>query len=213
MERNGVVGLGDRVEELVETDRTAAAVPTGEILALQELRDRDVRGEANQVFEFERAEPGGVEVDPRPGHVEDLAELGAVGLRIRADLVPRERLPRIGSSGRVADHPREVPDDDHHVMAQILKVSKFLEDDRVAQMQIRCSGIQPELDDERTLGRARSLELRTQLRLDDEIGDATADDAQLRVHGGERPGSQRPPCITRLRGAQGDQPADADQPV
>ena len=94
-ERHRVVGLGERIEELVETDRTAAPVARRKILALEHLGDGDVRRLADDVLEGERREPGRVELEANPCHVEHAAELRAIRFRIDTDLLARELLARL----------------------------------------------------------------------------------------------------------------------
>src|SRR6267142_1561028 len=98
-ERDRIVALGERVEELVEADRPARCVASGKILALQDARHRQVGGLANDVLEGERAEPLRVEPHLRAAHVEHLPELRLVRLGVAADLVPRERAARLQAAG------------------------------------------------------------------------------------------------------------------
>jgi len=62
-----------------------------------------------------------------------------------ADLVRGERLARLRTPGGIADHAREVADDDDHLMAEVLEVAQLSQHHRVAQMKIGRGGIEPQL--------------------------------------------------------------------
>ena len=49
----------------------------------------------------------------------------------------------------VADQPGEVADEKNHLVPQVLKVLELLNEDGVAQVQIRGGGVEPGLDPER----------------------------------------------------------------
>ena len=78
-------------------------------------------------------------------HVQDLAQLRAIRLRVRADLVPGQGLARLRASGRIADHPGEVPDDDDDLVAELLEVAQFLKYDGVPEVQVGRGGSRPSL--------------------------------------------------------------------
>ena len=182
-ERDGVVALGERVEELVEADRPPRRVAGGEILPLQDARDGQVRGLANDVLERQRAEPLRVEPHQGAAHVEHLPELGPVRLRVAADLVPGERPPRLRAAGGVADHPGEVPDDDDDLVSEVLEIAQLLEDHRVSQVQVGRGRVESQLDLERVAGPTGALELGPQLGVHDDLGGAPTDPGELLIHG------------------------------
>ena len=76
--RNSISEIGD-----------AVAVAVGEVVALEHPGDGHLRREPQDVFHVERREPLGVaaHLEAALGHVEDVADLFEVGLRVRVDLV------------------------------------------------------------------------------------------------------------------------------
>ncbi len=184
-QRHRIVSLGDRVEELVQADRTLGGVPCGEVLALEHPGYRQARRFADDALEGQRREPRRVEVDTRARHVDHLAELRAVRVRVRANLVPGERLASLRAAGRIADHAGEVADDHDDLVAQILKVPELPQDDRMTQVKVGRGWIEPQLDPQRRAGASRSLELLGELGLHDDVDGTPPDDLQLRVDRGE----------------------------
>ena len=178
-----VVGLRDRVQELVQADGPPAGIAAREIFTLEHLRHREVGGFPDHALECERREPRRVELDSRPGHLQDLAELGAVRLGVRPDLVPRKRPARLGASRGISDHAGEIADDDDDLVAEILEVSELLEHDRVPQVQIRGGRVETQLDLERCAGRPGALKFLYQLRLNDDLGRPSAEAGHLLVDG------------------------------
>ena len=47
--------------------------------------------------------------------------------------------------GRVADHPGEIPDQEHHVVAEVLELPHLVQQNRVAEMQVRGRRVEPRL--------------------------------------------------------------------
>src|SRR4030095_2563504 len=157
----------------------------------------------NDALEGQSREPRRVELDARPRHVDDLAELRAVRVSVPADLVRGERLARLRASRRIADHAGEVADDDDHLMAEILEVAQLAQDDRVAQMKIGRGGVEPQLDLERSASLARSLELLRELRRPHEVGRAASDDPELLVDRRELQTAQATGVVShRFRGCK-----------
>jgi hypothetical protein len=94
LEGHRVVSLRQRIEELVEGDRLARGPALLEIVALEDPRHRDLRGETNEALGAERREPAAVELDHGLLLVQDLERLRRVGLRVDLDLGPRQLRPR-----------------------------------------------------------------------------------------------------------------------
>ena len=111
--------------------------------------------------------------------VEDLEDLLLVGLGVGDDLMPIERLARLGTTAGIADHPREVADQKDRAVAAILEVAQLLQHDRVAEMQVRRRGIRAELDAQRFSALRRALELANEIVLGDDLDRATPQDGQL----------------------------------
>ncbi len=103
-----------------------------ELLALQHLGDGEVRGEADDAFETERAQPLGVEADFCLVAVEDAEDLVGVGLRVLVDLLAGQRLARYGTAGRVADERGEVAHEEDDLMAEVLEVLELAHQHGVA---------------------------------------------------------------------------------
>ena len=55
-------------------------------------------------------------------------------------------------SRRIANHSRKVHDQEHDVVDHILKVAQFVDQPRVAHVQVRCGRIEPGLDAQRPPG-------------------------------------------------------------
>ena len=153
-QRHRIIGLGDRVQELVKTDRALGSVARGEVFALEHPGDREARRFADDVFEGQGREPRRVEFDARPRHVDDLAELRAVGVRVRANLVAGERLARLRPPRGVTDHAGEIADDHDHLMAQLLEIAQFGQHDGVPQVQVGRRRVEAQLDLQRRPGAA-----------------------------------------------------------
>src|SRR5262249_2998268 len=183
-QRDRVVALRERIEKLVEADRPARGVAVGEIFALEHLGQREMCRLTDDVLEGQLRQPRRIEIDPRSAHVQDLAELRAVRLRVGANLLPRERLARLRAPRGITDHAGEVADDDDDLVAEVLEVAQLLQDDRVPEVQVGRRGIEAELDQERAPGPRRALELPAQLGLDDDLGGPAPDAGHLDVDRG-----------------------------
>jgi hypothetical protein len=151
-ERDGVIALGDRVEELVQADGPSRRVAGGEVLPLEHPRHREVRRLTDDLLEGQRPEPLRIEPHLGSSHVQDFPQLRLVRLGIVPDLVPRERPARLGAARRVADHPGEVADDDDDLVAQLLEVAQLLQHHGVAEVQVGRRRVEPELDLQRDAG-------------------------------------------------------------
>jgi hypothetical protein len=68
-------------------------------------------------------------------------------------------------AGRVADHPGEVPDEEHHVVAELLKVAQLVDENGMAEMQVGSGGVEAGLDAQRAAG----LEFFDQVGFDQEF--------------------------------------------
>src|SRR5436305_12227730 len=81
---------------------------------------------------------------------------------------------RRGAPARVADHSREIADDQHRMVAEVLKLSQFSKDNRVAKVNIGAGRIDSELHAQRTSER----ELRPQFILANDLGRASFENRQ-----------------------------------
>src|SRR5258708_14129340 len=75
-----------------------------EILALQHLRDRVLRGQPDEIFGGELREPPAVEVDHRFFRTENPENLRLVGLGVLRNLLARQRRPPHPTTGRFRAH-------------------------------------------------------------------------------------------------------------
>ena len=80
-------------------------------------------------------------------------------VRVGPDLLLGQPRPRLGAPGRIAHPGGEVPDDQHGLVAQVLKLSQLAELDRPAERHHPPPRVQAELDPERPAERQLTLEL------------------------------------------------------
>ena len=69
--------------------------------------------------------------------IQDFEDLPLIGLGIFLYLLFREGFSGFRHAGRIADHAGEVADQENHLMSEFLKVLELVDQDRMAQMQIR----------------------------------------------------------------------------
>jgi hypothetical protein len=167
--------LRDRIQELVKRDRLLLAVALLEVVALEDSRDRELAGQAQQLREAERSEPLGVVAELRATLVEDAERLLDVRPRVRVDLLGRQGRPRGVAAGRVADECREVADDEHDRVPEILELAQFAKRDGVAEVQVGGRGIDTELRAQRP----PDAKFAQQILFGHESGDAASDNMKL----------------------------------
>src|SRR5204862_6207318 len=105
----------------------------------------------------------------------DQKHLVGVGLRVVGDLVSGKWRARRVASGRIADHPREIADQENNVMSKVLQLAELVELDRIAEMEVGTRGTEPSLDLERLAAR----QLRDELGLDEDLLRAPFEHPQL----------------------------------
>ena len=81
--------------------------------------------------------------------VQDLEDLGFVGLGIGQYFFSRQGRPCRLLSGGIADEAREVPDEEGDLMAELLELGHFADEYPVTEVQIRGGGIEARLDAQR----------------------------------------------------------------
>ncbi len=81
--------------------------------------------------------------------IQHQAGLREIGLGVFVDLLARQRRAGGVAARRIADHRREIADQEDHLMAQILQLAHLVQDDRVAEVQVRRGRVQAELDAQR----------------------------------------------------------------
>ena len=133
----------------MRSDRLALFDPLPEILPLQHLLERDPTVEPDDVGERHFLEPIAIEDGAGSGRVEHFEGLGAIAFGVGEDLLVRELRSRNGTPARVADHGREIPDDEDCFVTEILKLSQLPQDHGVTEMQVGARWIDAKLDPER----------------------------------------------------------------
>ena len=165
----------------MQRDRLVALPPPLEVVALEDARQRRLRRQPDHPLGAERPEPLAVEHDLGLDRIEDLEDLLLVGLGVLQDLVRRQRRPRGLLAGRVADHPREIADEEDDPVPELLEVLHLPHDHGVAEVDVGSGRIEADLDRERLPAR----ELRLQVVALDEIDRALGEEGQLfvEIHG------------------------------
>ena len=99
--------------------------------------------------------------------IQDLEGLRFVGSSRFHDLLAREARAHFVLARGIADHRREVADQEDHLVAEFLKLPHFLDQHGVTDMQIRPRRIEPGLDPERSPFRQPIPKLVRLMDLDD----------------------------------------------
>src|SRR5471032_421400 len=170
-QRHRDIPLNQRIEKLVNGDWLIGGIALVEVVALEHPRNGVLRGQANEVRRPHLIHPGGVECHFGLGRIQDLEDLGLVGLGIIEHLLAGQRRTRCALAARVADHPGEVPYKEDHLMTQLLELTQLINKHGVAQVQIRRSRIKARLNTQRLA----ALELLDQLGLDQQFFRTTFD--------------------------------------
>ena len=170
--------MRERVEELVERDRLPRRPPLLEVVALQDPRDGHAGREPYESFGAERGQPGAVELDGGLLRIEDPEGLSRIRRGVRLDLRPRQLGPRGLAAGGVADHGREIPDDEDDAVAGVLEVLHLPEDDGVPEVNVGRRGIEADLD-----GQAATLDPPRELVLLDQVDGAPPQELEFRRSG------------------------------
>ena len=79
------------------------------VLALQHLRQRELRHQLHHVVVAQLIQPLGVVPNLRLYRIENLKNLRLISLRIRRNLRWRQRLPRHIAPGRIPNQRRRIP--------------------------------------------------------------------------------------------------------
>jgi hypothetical protein len=118
-------------------------------IALEHLRDGELRHELDHVVVVQLVEPLGVVADLGLFGIEDLENLLLVGLGVGGDLLGRQRLARDVAAGGVADERGRVADEEDDRVAELLEVAQLADEHGVAEVQIGRGGIEAGLDAQR----------------------------------------------------------------
>ena len=148
MEGDGVVALGDGVDELVEGDGLLVLEALVEHLALEHLGDGELGHELDEVVVGELVEPLGVEADFGFFAVEDFEDLVLVGFGVGGDFFAGEGLAGDVFAGGVADEGGAVADEEDDGVAELLEVAELAHEDGVAEVEVGGGGVEAGLDAE-----------------------------------------------------------------
>ncbi len=165
LDRDRVVALQQRVEQLERGDRRAGGEPLLEVVALDQAGDRGLRQQAEQLLR-RHPQPLAVEADLGALAVEQLEGLLLVGGGVGLDLLGRGHRPLRRAAAGVADPGGEVADDQHDLVARLLELAQLLQDDRVAEVDVGRGRVDPELDPQRPPGRELLLQHRRRQHVD-----------------------------------------------
>ena len=150
VQRDGIVGLRDRVQEFVQRDRRLRLEALAEIFPAEHLRDGRLRHEPDQCGVVEPVQPFGIAAHGHAVQIEDLTRLLLVGLEVRLDLLAGERRARIVAARRVADQRGRIADEQRYVVPEFDELLHLVQHDGVPQVQVAARRIDPELDSQRT---------------------------------------------------------------
>src|SRR5581483_8726487 len=134
----------------MDRDWLIGAIACAEVLTLQHASYGMLSSELDQVRRGHRSKPGRVERHLRFVRVQDFEDLISIGPCVRLDLPWRKRRTCRVLPGRVTDHRGEVSDQEDDVVAEDLKLPHLIEQNGVAQMQVRRSGVESCLDTKRS---------------------------------------------------------------
>lgn len=173
LDGDGVVGLEEGVEHFGDGDGALGFVALGEVVAVEELVDREAGREADDVGERELAEPLALVDGAGFVRVDDLEELAHIGFGVGLDVVGAEHRSGVGLAGGVADLGCPVADDEGEFVAEVLELAEFAEADDVAEVEVWPAGVEAHFETE---GLAFA-EAGDEFGLRDDLGDAALRDA------------------------------------
>ncbi|MNN41747.1 hypothetical protein D3C81_1558840 [compost metagenome] len=182
LQRYRIHPLHQRVEEFVDADRLPCGVPLREIVTFEHTRYGDFGGQLDDISERHRRQPFGVEVDLGFVRVQNFENLLAVRFRIPLHIFFCQLFTGFRFTGRVADPPREVADDQLHLMSQLLKLAKLLHDYRMSNVNVRRGRIQPQFHLQRLAGHNRLDHFLLQFILRHDLHHAAGNHLNLPFH-------------------------------
>lgn len=162
----------------MDRDRDAALEAFREVLAFEDPRDRVARRELDHPVGAERHRPLAVVADLGLVAVEHQRGLFEVSLRVRLDLLARERRARRVAAGRIADQRREIADQEDHRVPEVLQLAHLVQHDRMADVDVGRGRVEPELDAQRLAGGRAARELLRELFLDQQFVDTALRDGE-----------------------------------
>jgi hypothetical protein len=160
-------------------DGAAGLVALGEIVALEHPRHSVLGRQADDVHQVERVEPLRVIDHLGLVRVEQGKHLIEIGLGVVLHLLGGEPGAGFAFSGRVADHSREIADDEDDLMAQLLKLLQLADGHRVTHVQVGRRGVGAVLDAQGHAGVERALDAPRQFVFGQNIHRPGTDDLHL----------------------------------
>ena len=157
--RDRVVGLHDRVQELGQRDGRVPGEALGEVVALEQAGDRHRPRQPHRLGKGERPEP--LPVLPHLGLVAIEDPEGLVGEKggVRVEHLVGEHRPLLRTPRWIADPSRVVAHDQHDHVPGALEVRQAVEDVGEPEVDIGRRRVDPELDAQRSAERELALEL------------------------------------------------------
>ncbi|MNP42704.1 hypothetical protein D3C76_1364890 [compost metagenome] len=146
-------------------NRLVGRVALVKVIALKHARHGVLRSQANEISRPHLIHPGGVECHLGFGRIENLENLGLVGLGILENLLAGQRRARCALAAGIADHSGEVANQEDHLVTELLELAQLVDQHGVPQVQIRGSRVEACLDTQRLA----TLELFDQLGLDQQF--------------------------------------------
>src|SRR5581483_8989211 len=132
-----IVPLHEWIQQLMYMNRSILTKPPGEIVPLKQSRHGVMTTQTDHLRWRHCLHPFRVETNFRPLRIKNFERLTGIRVSIRLDLFTGERLPRLRSAGRVANHAGEVANQKDDRMPKLLKLAQFSENDGVPEVQIR----------------------------------------------------------------------------
>ena len=143
-----VHALAKWIEDLVHGDGLVSLEPLGEVIALHDARHGVAGTKADHVLKRHLAQPVLVVVNLSLLRIKDLVDLAAHGVDVRLNFFSRELLSGLTLATGIADLSGEITDDEARDVAHFLEVTELSKNNRPAQSDVLCGGIDAELDAE-----------------------------------------------------------------
>ena len=179
LQRHRVIALRNGIQQLMHRNRLLFHEALVEVLALQHLRDRELRRQPDEAFVAQLVEPLAVEAHLGFVPIENLEDLRLIGLGVLIDLLARQRRPRGRAPRRVADQPGEIADKEDDRVAHVLKVFQLAHEHGVAQVQVGRGRVEAGLHPHGLARRARLLQPLAQVAFTNDLRRALAQVSQL----------------------------------
>ena len=189
-QRDAVVGLRQRVEDLVHEDGDTALEARLEVVALEHAGDGVARGQLDEALRSQLAQPAAVEVDDCLVGIEDLEDLLLVGLGVGLEFLARHRRAQLVAAAGVADHAGEVADQEDDLVAEVLEVAHLAQDHRVAEVQVGRGRVEADLDLQLAAGLAALLEALREVLARDQVHGAAGEVVELLLDRNARVGGE-----------------------